>query len=206
MLDKMKSIDDKNKFIELSESYFKDQAYKLRKSDTEYILQRKDIINIFRLNIIPKSGWYILKTEVYFCYKKINKLNKTIHNSETSISGVTSVFGIRDEYPERGNYSIETYNDIENCIKDIFKDFEEVAKPFYESINTIEDIDSYYNQRETVFGSQYTSSDAVIASYLNGTDYKVLAQKYYDFWYQSQRDLATVILETRDHLSKRKKA
>ena len=197
----MKTNDVKNKIIELTEAHIHNSGFKLRRTNLEYVQTNNDISHIFRINIIAKTGWFIISPEVYFGHTGINNIHQQRINKNRKISGITSGFGVRNEYPERGHYGLETEGDIQNIADRVIEDFDEIAIPFYDRITSISSIDDYYNMSGKIIGSQYTACDALIAAFLNNREFHDLAKTYYDFWFKAQRELANVILETERFLS-----
>jgi hypothetical protein len=131
-------------------------------------------------------------------------------------STVGLCFGISNEYHGRGDYNIETVDDVEVAAKGIKEDFVEIALPYYDKMHDLNAVERYLNKKNVDGTYRPTTVSAacmgLIAAHLCGrTDFKELAEFYYNYHYnfpynfptpQKRQSLSAPILSVMKYFEK----
>lgn len=205
----MKIADVISGLCEVLDDRLEQLGFRFRRGDTSYVRKEGDIRFIFGLGVDAMTGWFRIAPEAFVSSVSINKTFQTILCTNIPFGGITCGFGIGNECDhKRGRYQVETPSDIPPVAASIFRDCTDVAKPFFERVNSLEGIDRYMNtipEGRGPAGSVWTACKALIAAKMAGNPrFKELSEYYYNFWVQAQspsiaEDIRTVTEALKPH-------
>ena len=187
----MKIADVTSRLREQLDERLSADGFKFRKTNAEYVRKQGDLRYIFRLGIHAMTDWFLVTPVAFVGSTVINKAFNEILGRNISTSGSTCGFGIGNECNhQRGRYQIETEDDILASGAAIWRDYAEVAAPFYESVNSMEGIDGYMNSihenRHTAGSVGNACMGLIVAKMVGNPRFNELADTYYDFWAKTQ--------------------
>lgn len=187
---------------------FQNDQFKFRKANAEYVRKNGDLKYMFWLGVNAKTGWFPVTPAAFVNSATVNKTFNEILGSNIPVTGGTCGFGVGNECNhERGRYQIEMVTDIASTAEAIWRDYTEVASPFFATIDSLEAIDRYMNticDDGTPTGS---ISDAclglIVAKMVGNPRFFEIAETYYEFWAEAQSpEIASDILTVRNALNR----
>ena len=202
----MKQVEVRSEIQTALNSRFEEIGYALRKADFEYVRKREDIRSIFRVEVHAKTDWFLITPAAFVGSATINRQFNSILGRNIQPTGSTCGFGVGNETnSNRGRYQVDSLSEIPDVAERIWSDFTQVGSPFFERINSIEDIALYMNESKggTCPGKSVSNAclGLIAANISRKSDVTLLADTYYQFWANAQSPgLAQDILTVRDAL------
>ena len=187
-------------------AYFEEHGFRLRKADFEYVKKIEKNYWMFCPGISKWSGWFSLEPAVFFGCPHVNKLFNLALGRSITISGDTWGFGIRNEFDhQRGNYQVEDEDSLAEAVESLRKDFDEVALPWFEKVNSLESLDEHMNcRREGTFVAEsvdWACLGLIAAKLANNPSYEEIFTDYKTSLLETTGDeLAEPILAVKAYL------
>ncbi|PCJ51437.1 MAG: hypothetical protein COA79_26255 [Planctomycetota bacterium] len=180
--------------------------FKYKKTEFEYSKKINDIVQFFCIELTKKTDWYIIEPSVSFGAPEVNKIFNIANNRENAVGGFTVGFTLRNKYQnKRGHYVLDDGHKLNEIIKKLIKDYEDIASEFYLNIQTLDQLEFFMNQDQNGFKRLASVSDGcskLIASKLCKRDY---FNELFDFIYKDSlaffgEELSEPILNTHKYL------
>ena len=187
-------------------------GFKHKKTSFEYVKKSDELYYIFRVYTHSKTDWIKVASSVFVGSPKINKFFNLALNRNLPVNGSTWGYGIRNEQRDKGTYNIDSEKDIQNVIARLLEDFNEIALPEFQEVNSLEKLEQKLNEKNThgLYQPMSVSSacSGIIAAYMvDKGDFTQICDNYYEFCKTSQsKELAKPILETIDYLENEEQA
>ena len=164
-------------------AYFEEHGFRLRKADFEYVKKAEKNYWIFEPGIAAWTGWFSLNPGVYFGCPRVNKIFNLALGRSITISGSTWGFGIRNKFDhQRGNYQVEDEGSLLEAVEALRKDFDEVALPWFDKVNSLESLDEQMNcARDGTFVAEsvdWACLGLIAAKLVNNPSYEQIFMDY----------------------------
>ncbi|MDR0901641.1 MAG: hypothetical protein LBM92_02600 [Opitutaceae bacterium] len=176
-----------------------------RKTESEFVRKKPNINNLFRVTVLPWSGWYGVEAAVFVGFPEIIRVFNEALGRKLLTSGPVLGFGISNRVKGRGSYKIEVTEDVLSVAQKLGQDFEEVALPFFGQVGNLAAINQFMNAPdESGYHKPESVSNAcmglIAAKLCKNPIFPQLVEDYFAFCREAQNaTLAQPILEVRDY-------
>jgi len=179
-----------------------------RKSGSEFVRKESDINHLFRVTVLPWSGWCGVEAAVFVGSPEVIRIFNEVLGRKLLPSGPTFGFGISNRDRGRGSYKVEVAQDVSDVARKLAKDFEEVGLPFFAQLDNLEAIDRLMNAPDESGRYKPESVDRacmglIAAKLCNNPAFAQLVDSYFAFCREVQSSaLAQPILKVRDYFER----
>lgn len=187
----MKIQDVKDKVtLELGD-HFKEKGFSLKKANFEFVKKINKNNAIFWIGIHAKTEWFLVNPSVFLGCPQVNKIYNSALGIKSPLSGSTCGYGIGNRFEhKRGRYSVDDVQSLSETIVHLRKDFDEIALPWFDEVNTIETVDRYMNSRQDGKFKPMSVSNAckglIAAKLVKNLLFEEIFKDYYEFCVNAQ--------------------
>jgi hypothetical protein len=190
---------------QLSEQ-MRQHGFAWRKSGSEFVRKNSEINHLFRIKVLPWTGWCGVEPVVFVGSPEVIRIFNDALGRKLLPNGPTVGFGISNRIKGRGSYKVEVADDVASVAQAVREDFEEVALPFFAQVHNLAAIDSLMNAADKSGYYKPESVDRacmglIAAKLCNNPAFPQIVEAYFAFCRDAQGvALAQPILKVRDYL------